>query len=154
MPILEVVERLHSKMIARDEQSRSCRTKITDCESEHTIQSLHAIGAFLLVQVKNHFRVGVRSEAMPLTLEFAAELSEVVDFSVVRDPNCTVLIAHRHVPVGGKIENREAAAAQAHVGAVGKCPIPETRIVRTAMRLDRCHPRQRFPISTIHYTAN
>src|SRR3954452_17713107 len=130
MPILEVVERLYSEMVARHEQSWICGAKITDCKREHAIQSLHAIGAFLLVQVKNHFRVGVRSEAMPLTLEFAAKLSEVVDFPVVRDPNCTVLIAHGHVPVGGEIENREAATAQAHVGTVGKCAIPETRIVR------------------------
>ena len=57
-------------------------------------------------------------------------------------------------PTRREIENGEAAAAQADVGAVGKLAVPEAGVVGAAMRLDVRHPRQRFPISAIHHAAD
>src|SRR4051812_19616973 len=91
---------------------------------------------------------------MPLALEFAAKLGEVINLSVVGYPYSTVFVAHRHAADGGEIENGQAAAAQANVRTIGKLSIPQAGIVGPAMRQDLSHPRQSFPVAAIHHTAD
>jgi hypothetical protein len=151
---MEVIERLDTEVVAGEEQQRGGRAEIADGESEHAVQTLHAIGAFLFVKAEEHLGVGVGGETVALAFEFPAQRGEVVDLAVVSDPEGAILVRHRHVAEGRQIEDGEAAVAQADVGTVRESPLPEAGVVRAAMGLDVGHPRQRFPISAIHQTAD
>src|SRR5579864_652706 len=118
--VLEVVKGLHPEVVASHEQRRRSRAEVADGESEHAIEPLYTIRAFLLVEVQDHLGISVRGKTVPLTFELATKIGEIVDFAVVGDPDGAVLIAHGHVAVGGKVENGEAAAAQAYVRSVWK----------------------------------
>src|SRR4029077_524016 len=95
-----------------------------------------------------------RSKGVALALQLAAKFSEVVDFSVVRDPDRAVFIAHWHVAVGRQVEDGKPPAAETNVGAIGKSPLPQTGIIRTTMRLDVRHPSQHFPVAAISQSGN
>ena len=102
----------------------------------------------------NHFCVRVRNKAMAFALELVAQLFEVVNLAVVRNPNRAVLIRHRHMAVCGKVEDGKAPASQGKEGAVRGTMLPQPAVVRPAMRLDGSHPRQCFTISPVREAAN
>ncbi len=110
---------------------------------------MNAIGAFLFVKMDDDFGIGIRREVVALALQLPAKFGEVVDFAVVGDPDRAVFVAHWHVPVSGKIENGEAAAAEANVGTIGKSSLPQTGVVGTAVRLDVRHACEHFPVPTV-----
>src|SRR4029077_2917348 len=107
----------------------------------------------LLVQVNYHFRISVRGKAVALALQLAPQLSEVVNLAVVGDPDAAVLIAHRHVAVSRKIDNRETAATQTNIRTIGKSSFPQAGVVRSAMRLDGRHTPQSFLVPAIGQPA-
>jgi hypothetical protein len=55
-----------------------------DCEG--AIEVLQARGTIVLIEMENHFRVGVGDESMTPRLQFGAQLDVVVDLTVVDDP--------------------------------------------------------------------
>ena len=61
---------------------------------------------------------------MAFALQFPAQLGEVINLAVVGNPDRAVFVAHRHVAVGRKIENRQAPAAQTDIRAVRKSLLP------------------------------
>src|SRR5205807_3012518 len=52
------------------------------------------------------------------------------------------------------VKDGEATAAQPEVSTVREFSLPQSGVVRAAMRLNVNHLRQRFPISTVHYAAD
>src|SRR5579863_1826133 len=84
---VEIVERLDTEMVASHEKNRAARSHVTDCESEHSVESLHAVRTFLLIEVQDHFSICMGDEAMTLRFQFGAKLAEVVDFPVIGDPD-------------------------------------------------------------------
>ena len=91
---------------------------------------------------------------MAFALQFVANFSEVVNFSVVRDPHRTVLIRHWHVAGCREVENRQAAAAKTNVGAVGAAIVPEATIIGAPVRLDGSHVCQYLAISPVDQPAD
>src|SRR3984885_8365386 len=74
--------------------------------------------------MNDDFRVGVGTKAMAFAFELAAQISEVVDLSVERDPHRTIFVRHRHVAVGREVENREAPGAATDIRAVAEMAVP------------------------------
>jgi len=90
---------------------------------------------------------------MTFALQLTAQFGEVVDFAVVGGPDGAVLIAHRHVSAGGKIDDREAAAAQTDIRAIRASPLPEPEVVRTTMGLHGRHARERLLVPAVDQPA-
>src|SRR6266496_2946354 len=91
---------------------------------------------------------------MAFALELAAQLFEVINLAVVRNPNRAVLVRHRHMAVCGKVEDGKAPAAQTKERAVRGTMLPQPAVVRPTMRLNSGHPRQCFAISPVRKAAN
>src|SRR6266849_3393577 len=100
------------------------------------------------------FRVGVRTKTMPLSRELTAQIGEVVDLAVVGDPHRPIFVAHGHVAIGGKVEDGKTAAPQSDVSPIGEMPLPEPRVVGTAMGLHVRHPDERVRVSAVHESAD
>src|ERR1700722_11283018 len=66
--LLHVVERFDSEMITCHKQSGPAGAQVANAESEHTLQALNAVGALLLIEVNDDFRVGVRRKSVALHL--------------------------------------------------------------------------------------
>ena len=64
---MRVVQRLHAEMIARQKQHGLARAQIADGERKHSVQALHALRAFLFVEVHQDFGVAIGAEAMAAT---------------------------------------------------------------------------------------
>ena len=141
-------------MIAGHEYLRPTFAEVANCEGEHSIEASDAVRAHFFVEMQDNFGVGVGAEAMAFGYELAAEGGEVINFSVVGDPDAAIFIRHRHVAVGGKVEDGKPSAPQSDVGAVGRAMVPKAAVIGAAMRLHRSHPRQRFPVAAIRQSAN
>ncbi len=92
--------------------------------------------------MNHNFGIGVGTKVVTFAYELVAKLSIVIDFTVVGDPHGTIFVAHRHVAVGGKIENGQAAAAEADVGTIGEFALPQPEVIGSAMRLYLRHAGQ------------
>src|SRR5712671_353987 len=90
-----VVKRLDAETIASRKQN--ALAAIPNGESKHTPQVLHAIAAIFLIEVNNCFRVAASAVAVAFGLETGAQLSVVVDFAVVDNPDVLVFIGKRLV---------------------------------------------------------
>src|SRR5216684_6970836 len=106
--------------------------------------------------MNDDFRVGVRAKTMGVgfALKLTPQIAEVVDFAVVGDPHRPILVAHGHVAIGGKVENRKTAAAQSDVSPVGETPLPEPGVVGTTVRLHIRHPNERLGVAAVHESAD
>ena len=151
---LAVVERLDSKMIARQKQFRRRRAQIADGKCEHAIQPIQALHTVLFVKMNHCFRVGMRAKTVPLALEVAAQIGEVVNFAVVGNPDRAVFVAHRHVAVGRKIENGQPPAAQPNVPAIRETALPEPGIVGAAVRLHLRHAGEGLRVAPVRDSAD
>ena len=100
------------------------------------------------------FCVGMRTKAVPLTFKLAAQIGEVIDLTVVGNPHRSIFVAHRHMAIGGEIENGEAAASQPNVSAIGETPLPQPGIIGTAMGLHIRHPGECLRVAAIHESAD
>src|SRR5580704_15098961 len=113
--LLHVVERFYSEMITCHKQSGPAGAQVANAEREHTVQAFNAVRAFLLVEVNNHFRVGLRHKSMTLHLQLMAQLGKIVDLAVVGDPDSSVFVAHGHVTAGGKVNDGKSTASKSNV---------------------------------------
>src|SRR5579871_1114016 len=152
--LVKVIERLDAEVIASDKQRRRSRAQIADRKRKHSTKPLDAIGAFLFVQMKDHFSVGMRNETVPLAFEFGAQTGKIVDLTVVRDPDRAVFVTHRHMAERRQVQDGETAASKPHVRSIRKSAIPHSRVIRSAMRLHARHPHHRFPVAAIDHTTN
>ena len=89
--------------------------------------------------------IRVRSEVVTFAFEFLPEFCEVVDLSVVSDPDGAVFVTHRHVADGGEVEDGETPTSQADVGTIGELAVPQSGVVWAAMRLDITSSAPAFP---------
>lgn len=119
-----VVKGFYAEMIASNEHGRRARAEIADGECEHTVQALYAVRAFLFIKVDDDFGVGIRCEAVAFGQQLTSQFGEVVNLSVVSNPNAAVFIAHRHVAEGREINNGQAAAAQPDIRTVRETLLP------------------------------
>ena len=71
-------------------------------------QAFDTFNTFLLVELQNHFGVGLRFELAALLLKLAAQLDEVVNLAIESDPESLVSITHRLVAGRRQIENAQA----------------------------------------------
>src|SRR5205823_7650204 len=112
----EVEQRLLPNAVSRQEQGSPA--SVPDGEGEHAPQPLHARATVFLPGVDDRLRVAVGSEYVSLGLEVLAQLLEVVDLSVERDPDGSVFVRHRLCGDGSKIDDGEPPVAESDV-AVG-----------------------------------
>ena len=98
-----VIEWLDPQVISRQQQTSSA--EVDERKGEHAPETPHAVVTPLLVRVHDDFRVALRAKAVPVLLELTSQLTEVVDLSVVADPDLAVLVGQRLLPSRG-IDNR------------------------------------------------
>jgi hypothetical protein len=141
-------------MVARQKQFGPARAEIAEGKGKHAIQPMNAIRTLLFVKVDYDFRIGVRGKVVAFVLQFTAKFGEVVDFAVVGDPDRAVFVAHWHVPIGRKIKDGKAPAAQANIGTIRESSIPQAEVVGTTVRLDARHPTEHVSVAAICQTAD
>src|SRR5712672_3654535 len=112
---MSVVEGFDAEVVTRQKKGGCAGAEITNGKRKHAVKAFDAIRSLLLVKMKHYLGIGSRGETMALGLQFLAQFAEVINFAVVGDPQAAILVAHGHVAVGRKIENRQPAAAQANV---------------------------------------
>src|SRR5260370_24898318 len=86
--------------------------------------------------------------------ELAAQIGKVVDLAVICDPHRSIFVRHRHVAIGGEVENRETPASQSDISPIGETPLPEPGGVGTAMCLHVRHPDERLPVAAVYEAAD
>src|SRR5262249_13041449 len=80
-----------------------------DREREHSTQTLNELLALLFVEVDEALGVRLRAERVALRLEVRAQLVEVVDLAVERDPERAVLVRERLTARGREVDDRETS---------------------------------------------
>ena len=70
--LLDVVKGLDTKMVAGEKQHRLPGAQVADPKGEHSVQVLDTIRPFLLIEMNNDLRVGVRYEPVPFVLQLVA----------------------------------------------------------------------------------
>ena len=108
------------------------RSRVPDCEPEHSAQSLEAVDAPLLERVHDRLRVGVicPEPVAAALLELAADLGVVVDLAVEEQPDRPVLVRHRLHRVVGEIDDRQASEPEPNCTVRGD---PRLASVRASM---------------------
>ena len=106
---LRVVERLLAGAVARGQQRP--RAAVPQRQREHAAKPAEKRLAVLFVGVRQHFDVGARVERVPLLLELAADLGEVVDLAVGDHLDGAVLVGERLLPAG-EVHDRQPAHRQ------------------------------------------
>src|SRR6478672_6755464 len=74
---VKIVERLHSKVVSRQKQSRCGGTQVTDGKSKHSVQALYTVHSFFFVQMNHHFGIRVGSKTMALSDKIVYELDDI-----------------------------------------------------------------------------
>src|ERR1700733_10509892 len=148
--LLHVVARFDSEMISCHKQGGAAGAQVANAECEHTVQAFNAVWAFLLVEVNDDFSLALRRKSVPLHLQIAAQFGEIVDLTVVGDPDSSIFVAHGHVPAGGKVNDGKSTASKSNVGTVGKSLLPEAGVVGPAMNLRVIHACECFTVSAIN----
>src|SRR5579871_470118 len=100
---LSIVQRLYAHGIAGNKQSARARVPDGECKysAEFADRALTPTG----VRLEQYLGIRVAPERLAQRFNFSANLSEVVNFSVVDDPIPGVGIVHRLMPQGRQIEN-------------------------------------------------
>ena len=93
-----VEERFLANPVAGEEGPTAAR--IPDAEGEHAGKAVDAIVPVFLVEMEDHFGVGVGAEPMAGGLEAGTQVEGVVDLSVEDDPDGVVLVRHRLLATG------------------------------------------------------
>ncbi len=136
-------QRLLAGPIARDRQATVAL--VPDRQREHPVELVDGVGALLLVQVDDRFRVALRSEPVAARDETRAQILEVVDLAVEDEPDRAVLVGHRLARVRRQIDDAQppeaepgpAAGRDVHAVAVGAAmehAIPHGGHIRFARR--------------------
>ena len=106
--------------IAREQQASAAL--VPNRQREHAVKAIDGAVAQFLVQVDDHFGVGVGLELVAVRHQLFAQVLEVVNLTVEDRLDQAVLVANRLVGSSTKVDNAEAAKAQAgapawrHVG--------------------------------------
>ena len=103
------VERFDSKTVASEGKLTS--PSVPNGEREHSIQALHTFGALFGPQTQDDLDISRAPEPVPFVLEFAPELTEVVDLTVEHDGKRPFLIEDRLLS-GLEVDHGQAAKAQ------------------------------------------
>src|ERR1051326_2735850 len=102
---LNIIKRLNTHRIARDEQTMPCG--VPESEGEHATKSGEALLAPSGIGFEHDFSIGVADETCAGSLKFVADFAEVIDFAVVDNPVASLGILHRLVSQGGEVKNRQ-----------------------------------------------
>jgi hypothetical protein len=105
-----VEQRLLAGTIARESQPGG--PVVPDRNREHAVQVGDAVGAFLLVQVDNRFRITSRSKTVTALHELLPQFAEVVDLAVEDDTDVAVLVRHRLIRVRRQIDDPQPTEAE------------------------------------------
>src|ERR1700678_1303049 len=135
------MQRLLAEPIPRQQQP--FLPLVIKCEGKHTAQLLHALRAHLFVKVNNHFRIGVRGKAVAAALQLRAQFGEVIDLSVVNNPNTLVFIEYRLMPP------RDVNNAQPPHPQSGPVLDEHTFVVRPAVNNGLTHPMDRLRVDPV-----
>jgi hypothetical protein len=117
-------------------QNECAEPVIPDREREHAAEMLHTLCSKLLIGMDNHFRIGMRLESMPSSLEVGAQILKVVDLTIEHSRHSSVFVTDR-LPASRYIYDREATHPQRHI-PLEKNPL----IVRAAVRDGTAHAIQ------------
>ena len=128
---LGVVERLDPEAVARAEQL--LLALVPERVGEHAAQAVERVRAPAVVGAHHDLGVAVGPEAAAADLR--AQLGVVVDLAVVGEPAVRV-VAHRLVPGGRGIDDREPAVTEPDVAALVR---PDARVVGPAMGDQAAH---------------
>jgi len=121
-----VVEGLLSGRIAG--KDHPALPPIPDCDREHAVESVEAVGAPLFVGPKHDLTVGFAVKGVPLGRELCAKRAEVVDLSVEHSLHTAVSARHGHPAGFRQIDDGEPAVTKR------QRPLdPEPRVIGPAM---------------------
>src|SRR5262249_53252417 len=104
-----IIQRFDADAISGKQQSPG--SLIPDRKTEHAAKLYHGLFTVFLVEMHNHFGVGLRLEDMSLGLEELAQLAIVIDFPVKDDPYASILIGDR-LMASIQVNDREPAKAE------------------------------------------
>ena len=131
------IERLHAQPVAGEEQG--VLIGIVEREGEHAVEPGEAVRPPLPPGGEDDFGVALGLEMVALDLQLGANLAEIVDLAIIGDDQPAIGGQHRLRRGLGKIDDREAAMAEAdarrgpHAAAVRS-----TMDERVGHRLDPC----------------
>ncbi len=134
-----IEQRLLAGAIAGEQEPVLAR--IEERKGEHSGQAPHAIGPVFLVQMEDHLAVALRAERVPLGQKLLPELPEVVDLPVRHQRDAAVLVAHRLIRLGGKIDDREAAMPER-----ARAMLPDALGIRSAVADGVVHAPNRLHV--------
>src|SRR3546814_13993175 len=104
------MERLHPRPVGREEQAAALM--IVDREGEHTVEARQAVGAPLAPGGDDDFGIAAGAETMAAVLDFAAQLAEIVDLTIIGERDELVIARHRLQPALD-IDDRESRMRKA-----------------------------------------
>src|SRR5579862_9766767 len=99
-------------MIARHKNDGLAGTQVANAKCEHAVQALNAVWAFLLIKMNNYFSVSVGDKSVAFSPQIGSQFAEIVNLTVIGNPNGSVFVAHRHVAAVRKIKNGKATASE------------------------------------------
>jgi hypothetical protein len=129
--VFQQEERLLAEAVACEEEAAAAR--IPHREGEHAAQALDHALAPVLPRAQQHLGVGVALERVPVALELAAQLAEVVDLAVERERQSRRLVPHRLRRSYG-IDDRQAPVAEQHARALASRELAAAVAIGPAMR--------------------
>src|SRR3546814_2675777 len=98
-------------MVAGKQQSP--RSVVPDREAEHAAEMLDAVGAVLLIEMKNHLDVRGRAEPVASGYQFLAKLRAIIDFAVADELDRLILVGKRLCPAG-EIDRKSTRLNSSH----------------------------------------
>ena len=128
--------------------------KVANRQGEHAVQALDALRPFFFVQVQDHLGIGVGAKAVAPGHKFPAKLGEIIDFAVVHQVDRVIFVGHGHMARGGQVQDGQAPAAEAQIGAVRRHVLPNPGVIGTAVRLAIGHGPQGYVIPPVYDSCN
>src|SRR5690349_17596454 len=118
---MKIVKRFDAQMIARKKQFAAA--VINDCEGEHPAKSLHAFFPPLFPAMNDYFGIGFGAKLVPGGLQLNAQLAKIIEFTVVGNPNRSILVAHR-LAAGRQIYNGQTTMTECYgMAAIRSLPV-------------------------------
>jgi predicted component of type VI protein secretion system len=113
--------------------------RIPDGKRKHSVEARETFPPPLDVSVDDDFGVGFGFEAMAERFKLAAQLLEVVDLTVVGQPDRARSVRHRFVAGRREVDDREAAVSKRHAVTAGRLGDVDALVVGPAMLDSREH---------------
>ena len=96
LAVERIMERLFSQTVARNQDLAPAF--VVESEREHPPQLVDAIPSHLLVEMDDHFCIGVSREMVASRQKLGTKLRKVINFAVENHPCRAVLVKYRLVP--------------------------------------------------------